>query len=75
MTQSFPVIEFITFYISKNLSTKEIIINILFQLYIVKFYNLQLVQSSVKEDYSTTFSTNNCYMNLIKDKFNYIIYN
>ena len=74
MTQSFPVIEFITFYISKNISTKEIIINTLFQLFVVKFYTLQLVSSSVKEDYSTTFSTNNCYMNLIKDKFNYIIY-
>jgi len=74
MALSSIIREIITFYICKNLSTKEIIINTLFQLFIVKFYKLQLVQSSVKEDYSIIFSNDNSYVNIIKEKFNYIIY-
>jgi hypothetical protein len=71
MAYSSLITEIITFYISKNLSTKEIIMNTLFQLFIISYYDLKLIQSNAKEDYNIIFDSG---LNLIKEKFNYIIY-
>lgn len=71
MAHSSLITEIITFYISKNLSTKEIIMNTLFQLFIINFYELKLIQSNAKEDYNIIFDSG---LNLMKEKFNYVIY-
>jgi len=71
MAHSSLITEIITFYVSKNLSTKEIIMNTLFQLFIINYYDLKLIQSSEKEDYNIIFDSE---LNLIKEKFNYVIY-
>ena len=71
MAHSSLITEIINFYISKNLSTKEIIINTLFQLFVISFYDLKLIQSNAKEDYDIIFGSG---LDLMKEKFNYIIY-
>ena len=71
MAHSSLITEIITFYISKNLSTKEIIINTLFQLFVISFYDLKLILSTAKEDYDIIFGSG---LDLMKEKFNYIIY-
>lgn len=46
--------------------------NVLFQLYIAKFYNLELIPSSVNKDFNIIFGdNNNSCINSIKEKFNY----
>ena len=66
MTQSISVIEILNFYMKRGINTKNLIINVLLQLYITKFYNLELIPSSVNKDFNIIFNDNN-----IKEKFNY----
>jgi hypothetical protein len=72
MTLSPSIIEILIFYIKRGVNTKNLIINVLLQLYISKVYNLELIPTSVSKDFKIIFSDdkNSC-INLIKEKFNY----
>lgn len=69
MTLSTSIIEILNFYIKKGVNTKNLIINVLLQLYIVKVYNLELIPTSINKDFNIIFSDNN-----IKEKFNYSMF-